>query len=342
MSIGTREEIARRVNELRGEGKKIGFTSGVFDLLHAGHVDYLEKARATCDVLVVGVNSDLSVQRNKGPDRPIVTGTDRILVVAGLRSVDYAFLFEERNNNENITLLRPDVYCKASDYGTKTLSSAPIVESYGGRVVLVPLLTGYSSTGLIERIQGAALTSLGQVTNSEPRPAVFVDRDGTICEHIEYLHEPEKFKLIPGALEGLKRFADAGYRIIVVTNQPGIGLGYFSKEAFYRVNRELLIAASRAGLDLDKIYFCPHSKSEHCTCRKPAVGMLERAVAELGVVREESVVIGDMTSDVMLGERFGCKTVLVKTGRGGEDRLFDVSPDIVAESITDAATQILG
>lgn len=340
MKILKRAELVVIRKRLAEEGKSVGFTSGSFDLLHRGHIDYLQKAKRLCDVLIVGVNSDSSVREYKGTSRPIVREDDRAELVAALECVDYVFLFEEQNNNQNISLLQPGIYFKGGDYDKSRLSSASLIESYGGRVELIPFLEGYSTTSLIRKIEGAFLTSYETSPASERKPAVFVDRDGTICEHVEYLHEKDKFTLVPFAMEGLKAFQDAGYYIIVVTNQPGIGLGYFAKEDFFAVNRELLIAASKAKVAIDKIYFCPHSKSENCRCRKPETGMLQRAVSELLIDRERSVVIGDMTSDIELGHRFGCRTVLVQSGRGGDDKLFDVSPDVIATDILDAARKI--
>lgn len=337
MKIVTRAELVEIRKRLAEEGKEVGFTSGSFDLLHRGHIDYLQKARRLCDVLIVGVNSDSSVRSYKGTARPIVREDDRAEVVAALSCVDFVFIFEERNNNQNISLIRPDIYFKGGDYDKSRLSSAAIVEGYGGRIELIPFLKGYSTTSLIHRIEGAFLTSFLESQGAQRKPAVFVDRDGTICAHVEYLHEKEKFTLLPNAMEGLKAFQDAGYYIIVVTNQPGIGLGYFTKEDFFAVNRELLISASRAGVAIDKIYFCPHSKSENCRCRKPETGMLQQAVSELDIDRERSIVIGDMTSDIELGRRFGCRSVLVATGRGGKDNLYDVAPDVVADDLLHAA-----
>jgi rfaE bifunctional protein nucleotidyltransferase chain/domain len=319
----------------------VGFTSGVFDLVHPGHVAYLENARLECDILVVGVNSDRSVRENKGELRPICGEAERSAVIAGLGSVDYVFVFDERNNNKNIEILRPDVYLKAGDYDRSKLSSAGIVEAYGGRVVFVPFADGHGTTGIIDRIAGrygavCEPTPLGQL-----RPAVFLDRDGTLNEHVEYIHEVEKFRLIPGVLAALKRLKDHGFRLIVVTNQPGIGMGYFTKEDFFRVNRELLKAVRAEGVTLDRVYFCPHSDNDRCACRKPGTLLVERAVRELNIDLTRSFVVGDTTGDVELARRAGCRSILVRTGLGGADGHFAAVADHVAENLTGAAEHIV-
>lgn len=342
--ISTREALIPRIAALQAGGAKVGYTSGVFDLLHPGHVDYIEKARQQCDHLIVGVNSDASVKTYKDAIRPICGEDARAMVMAGLGAVDSVFIFGERNNNQTIELLKPDIYFKAGDYSKDSLSSAPIVEKYGGTVIIIPMLKGYSSSDIIDRIAHLSHPAFAvpeKVTPAVPAPAVFLDRDGTINTQREYLHIPSEFELIPGALEGMKRLQEAGYLIIIVTNQPGIGLGYFQKEDLYRVNAELLKAATKIGLSIDKLYYCPHNKAENCSCRKPAPGMISRAVKELSIDLARSYVIGDMTSDLMLGKNAGCGSILVRTGKGGTDTLYTVTPDHVAEDVGAAAEWIL-
>jgi rfaE bifunctional protein nucleotidyltransferase chain/domain len=343
--IKDRNTIKAVVEKLKREGKRIGYTSGVFDILHVGHVTYLEKAKLECDVLIVGVNSDSSVRSNKGERRPIIGENERVVLLGALGCVDFVFVFSETNNNKNIETLKPDVYFKASDYEKATLSSAKIVESYGGKVSLLPYVEGQSTSGIINtvisRYHPANAEAL-KVAPTEFRPAVFLDRDGTINELIEYLHEPTKMKLISGVSKALRGIQDAGYRLVIVTNQPGIGMGYFSKEDFFLVNKELLSQLSQAGVLIDKILYCPHSKADKCSCRKPNTALIDRAKEDLNLDLEKSFVVGDMTGDIQLGKNVGCKTVLVKTGQGGKDSNFDVKPDYVADDLLAASQIILG
>lgn len=339
--IVTRETAAALREEWRMAGKRVGFTSGVFDILHPGHIEYLETARAQADVLIVGINSDTSVRGNKGEQRPINGEQQRAEVLAGLQAVDLVFIFSELNNNRNVELLKPDLYLKAGDYEASQLSSKPLVESYGGEVRLVPFRAGHSTSDIISRISSAAITADGPNSTYETQPAIFVDRDGTINEHVEYLSDPKLFKEIPGSFAALKSLRDAGYRIVVVTNQPGIGLGYFPREDFFAVNREMMRQATKSGLVIDKIYFCPHSKSDACECRKPLPYFLQRAERELNVDLAQSFMIGDMSSDVQTGKNGGCRTVLVQTGRGGDDGICEAKADLESKSLAEAAVWIL-
>ena len=342
--IKSRDEVSKIIAGLNKQNKITGFTSGAFDLLHAGHVDYLEKARMQCDYLVVGVNSDKSVKAYKSPKRPVVSQDMRARLIAGLACVDDVFIFDELNNNKNIEELHPKIYFKAADYSKDKLSSAAIVEAYGGEVKLIELTPALSTSSIIEDVAlrfHPASVDEDKIPRKEKAPAVFIDRDGTINVLIHYLHEVEKFELIEGAMEALRAFEKAGYRLVIVTNQPGIGLGYFSKEDFFQCNKALLKACTAAGVGIDKIYFCPHSKADNCTCRKPAIGMIERAIREMDIDLKKSYVIGDMTSDIMLAKNAGCRSVLVKTGQGGSDGLYGVKPDFIFDNLLQASKELL-
>ncbi len=149
--IGTLEEVARRVAEARGAGKTIALANGCFDVLHVGHVRYLEGARAEADVLVVGVNGDDSVRRLKGEGRPVQSAGDRALLVAALRAVDHVVVFEEDDAGRLLLTLRPDVHCKGTDYTPETVPERDVVRSYGGRVAIVGDPKDHDTRALLER-----------------------------------------------------------------------------------------------------------------------------------------------------------------------------------------------
>ncbi|MEK7483252.1 MAG: adenylyltransferase/cytidyltransferase family protein [Planctomycetota bacterium] len=139
--------------------KDIGFTSGTFDLLHLGHLSYLQQTKEYCKILVVGVNSDLSVKAYKSPLRPIVPEQERLALIAGLECVDYVFLFSETNNHHNIKELKPGWYFKAGDYQLSQLSSKNLLESYGGTIKILSEIPHLSSTAMIQKIQGLPSSS---------------------------------------------------------------------------------------------------------------------------------------------------------------------------------------
>lgn len=134
------------------QGKKVVFTNGCFDILHAGHVQYLEKAKASGDMLVVGVNSDASVKRLKGNDRPLVTAIDRCTVLAALEAVDAAVIFDEDTPAEIIEKLLPNILVKGADWPIDNIVGAKTVLAHGGEVKTVEFLEGRSTTSIIERI----------------------------------------------------------------------------------------------------------------------------------------------------------------------------------------------
>ena len=159
----TREDAVRRAAEMQSAGKTLVFTNGCFDVLHRGHVDLLAAARRLGDALVVGLNSDASVRRLKGPDRPWMDEEDRAAVVAALEAVDFVVVFPEDTPRELIEELRPRVLVKGGDYRREDVVGAERVESDGGRVVIVPLTPGRSSTALRGRLEpkSSNITSSG-------------------------------------------------------------------------------------------------------------------------------------------------------------------------------------
>lgn len=139
---------------LRG-GLRLVFTNGVFDILHAGHVQYLAEAKELGDLLIVGVNSDDSVRRlQKGPGRPVNPAEDRVAVLEALRAVDGAVLFDEDTPEALIAKLRPEVHVKGGDYRAEDLPETGLVHSYGGTVRIIPFLEGRSTTGILRRLAG--------------------------------------------------------------------------------------------------------------------------------------------------------------------------------------------
>jgi D-beta-D-heptose 7-phosphate kinase/D-beta-D-heptose 1-phosphate adenosyltransferase len=149
------ESLAAFVREARAAGKKIVFTNGVFDILHPGHLRYLQAARRHGDVLIVGLNSDASVRRNKGPERPINPETERAEVLEALTCVDAVSVFDEDTPADIIRRVQPDILVKGADWAPDQIVGRDTVEARGGRVILEPVEQGYSTTSLIERVKRA-------------------------------------------------------------------------------------------------------------------------------------------------------------------------------------------
>ncbi|HEY7511960.1 MAG TPA: adenylyltransferase/cytidyltransferase family protein [Vicinamibacteria bacterium] len=152
--IGTLDVVRARVAEARGQGRRVALANGCFDLLHVGHVRYLQGARREADLLVVAVNGDGSVRRLKGAGRPILPAEDRAALVAALRAVDHVVVFEEDDVTRLLLALRPDVHCKGTDYTPETVPERDVVRSYGGRVAIVGDPKDHATRTLLERIRG--------------------------------------------------------------------------------------------------------------------------------------------------------------------------------------------
>ncbi len=149
----SQNDTRRFAGEARTRGQRIVFTNGVFDLLHPGHVRYLQEARALGDRLIIGLNADASVRRNKGPERPITSQDERAEVLAALACVDAVVIFEEDTPAEIIRLVQPDVLVKGADWAADAIVGRDTVEARGGRVVRVPVERGYSTTAIVDKVK---------------------------------------------------------------------------------------------------------------------------------------------------------------------------------------------
>ncbi len=170
--------------------------------------------------------------------------------------------------------------------------------------------------GTPESYAAAGRFLLGLPNGVEERPAVFLDRDGTLIAERHYLHEPDGVELLPGVAEGLRRMALLGLPLVLVSNQSGVGRGYFGRGDVERVHGRLLDLLEAQGARLDAMYVCPHAPDQGCACRKPFSGMIERARTELALDPRTSFVIGDKPCDINLGLVVNATTFLVTTGYG--------------------------
>lgn len=151
--VVARNEARLLGDQLRMAHKKIVFTNGCFDILHRGHVEYLNAARALGDVLIVGCNADASVKRLKGPDRPVTRESDRAFLLSSLRAVDYVIIFSEDTPLELITALKPDVLVKGGDWPIEKIIGGDVVRANGGEVRTIPFVATYSTSSILDRIR---------------------------------------------------------------------------------------------------------------------------------------------------------------------------------------------
>ena len=181
------------------------------------------------------------------------------------------------------------------------------------------------------------------------RPAVFLDRDGTIVREVDYLRSTRYLRLLPGAAGAIRQLNLAGYVVVVATNQSGIARGLLTEDDLEGIHRTLIERLAKRGARIDAIYYCPHHPEapveryrRRCRCRKPQAGMLARAARDLKLDLSRSVAVGDSARDIEAGRRAGCRTVLVRTGYGAKAEAdLAQPPDHIASNLSQAASWIV-
>ena len=151
-NIIKKSDLTNTIRTLRRKGNRIVFTNGVFDILHRGHVEYLSKAKNSGDILIVGLNSDASVRRLKGVNRPLNNQNDRAVILLGLKAVDYVVIFGEDTPDKLIKQIRPDILVKGADYKLNEIVGADFVKSYGGKIKRIKLTLGRSSSKILKKL----------------------------------------------------------------------------------------------------------------------------------------------------------------------------------------------
>jgi len=171
------------------------------------------------------------------------------------------------------------------------------------------------------------------------RPAVFLDRDGTLIEEVNYLSRVEDMRLFPFAVEAIKLLKDNGFRIIVVTNQSGIGRGIYDEAAMHDIHEQIQLELDGA---IDGFYFCPHLPCDGCLCRKPNPGMIEAAISDFEIEMENSWMVGDKKIDVETGHKLNMKNILVLTGYGQQHKVtLEHAPDFITDNLNVAVNEII-
>lgn len=173
-------------------------------------------------------------------------------------------------------------------------------------------------------------------------PTVFLDRDGTINEDLNYIDSPERLIIIDGASSAIRKLNSKGFKVVVITNQSGVGRGYFTKEAVDVVNKRLEEILKKDGAHLDGIYYCLHHPDDNCECRKPKIGLVEKAKKDLHIDLNKSYIVGDKISDIEIAQNIGGKGILVLTGKGkDEEKKIKQKPCYIAKDLSDAVEWII-
>jgi len=301
--IKTQKEIVAIARRLKKNKKKIVTYNGSFDILHLGHIKSLQEAKQQGDVLIVPLNSNKSVRGYKGPNHPIVSQEERAQTLAALSCVDYVVIFDEINPKEILNKIKPDIHCHGADWGRDCVERETI-EKNGGRIHILKWTPGLSTSNLIKKIVATA-------ANPDVK-AVFLDRDGTInFNEPGYVHTIKDFKFIPGVLSALRKLSRTDYKIIIVTNQSGIGRGFFTERDLKILHQWMLEQFKKAKIRIDKIYYCPHVSEDNCSCRKPKIGMLEMAVKDFGINLSKSWIVGDSEREVQMGKEANLRTIFL-------------------------------
>ena len=184
------------------------------------------------------------------------------------------------------------------------------------------------------------------------QPAVFLDRDGTVCEEVGYLREVKDLQLIPGSAQAIRKIRQAGWKVVIISNQSGVARGYLTEETVQTIHAALQEMLQKEEAEIDGIYYCPHHPKGNppynmqCDCRKPKAGMLKQATKDLDLDLNRSIVIGDKLSDVQTAQRLNIPGILVLTGFGkGElekyQQNWEKKPDHIAENLLEAASWFL-
>jgi D-beta-D-heptose 7-phosphate kinase/D-beta-D-heptose 1-phosphate adenosyltransferase len=294
--VGNDADVVKLLKELKTLGKKIVFTNGCFDIIHAGHISSFAQAKKFGDVLVVGINSDTSIQRIKGELRPIINLENRKKILSAIKYIDFVIPFDEDTPQTLIEQISPDVLVKGLDWKGKPIAGSDFVLAHGGKVEYINMEDGLSTTNIINKI----LTS---AERAHINKALFLDRDGIINEDTGFVIKTEDFVFRPGIFEFLSSVQALGFLLIIITNQSGIARGLYTEEDYNKLNDYMLRELSARGIRIDKVYHCPYHEIAHERYsayefdRKPHPGMILKAQHEFNIDLSKSVMVGDRPSD---------------------------------------------
>jgi D,D-heptose 1,7-bisphosphate phosphatase len=172
---------------------------------------------------------------------------------------------------------------------------------------------------------------------SKRNKAIFLDRDGVINEDHDYVYKIEDMDFIPGSIDGLKKLQDSGYLLIIITNQSGIGRGYYTEEQYLKFRQEMHKRLQNFGIKITDEFYSPFHPKENSICRKPSPFLIQKAIEKYDINAKISYMIGDKTSDILSGINANIKTILVLTGKSGKDGLYDINADYTCKNLNEAS-----
>lgn len=172
--------------------------------------------------------------------------------------------------------------------------------------------------------------------------AIFLDRDGVINVDHNYVYKIEELKFIPNSIKALQNLQKQNYKLIIITNQSGIGRGYYTEENYKAFRKEMHKRLQKEGVKIDEEYYSPFKSEDNSKCRKPSPYLIEKAIKKFDINKDKSFMIGDKTSDILAGKNAGVKTFLVLTGKAGNDKSYDVKSDYICKDLYEASKIIIG
>lgn len=326
--VKTKKEIISLAKVLKAKGKKVVVFSGSFELLHAGHVVAIQEAKAQGDILIILLNSDQSITSYKGVNHLLNSQNERIQMLSALEAVDYVVLFDELTPVEILSQIKANTYCNGSDWGLNCIERS-VVEENGGKVYVLKKRV-FSTSGLIDKIIKNRATPDVQ--------AVFLDRDGTInLNHPGYVKEIKDFVFATGAVQAFKKLSKTGYKIIVITNQSGIGRKIMTENGLKKIHRWMVQELKKKGARIDGIYYCSHHPDAGCSCRKPMPGLFLRAAKDFNINLSKSWMVGDDKKDILAARRANIKAIKI----GGKlPRELKLEPDGYVKDLLEAVNII--
>ncbi|TXI95635.1 MAG: D-glycero-beta-D-manno-heptose 1,7-bisphosphate 7-phosphatase [Aquabacterium sp.] len=219
----------------------------------------------------------------------------------------------------------------------EALEETRVVRSWGGDAVAIPFVDGYSTTSLVKRIRAGT-----------GRKVAFLDRDGVINLDRAYVHKWEEFEFVPGAVDAMRRLREAGYALVVVTNQSGLARGMYSEAEYQALTKAMCSALAQAGAEVEAVYHCPHHPkgqvaewAVECDCRKPAPGMILRAAKELGVSLADSFLVGDKPSDIEAARAAGVGRAYIVQSDNAESSGGHAQADAAFRDLADCVAHLL-